>query len=301
MSNLAVTNVRLVSSTGSITNSDGSTTFLSFDNSTGYVETSRLVVTNGVSFPTGGLQSKAVNSVSDLLATNPSTGDSLVWDGSTWVPGSSFGRLLSINTYTNQDGIWSNVSSAGGSGTWTKPTGCSRVLVYVTGGGGGARVNDSTYRNAGGGGGGTSIRYIDVSSVNSVAVTWGAGGGYARNGGRGGTGGTSTFGAYCSAFGGQGGFTDSPYEGGRGGDATGGDINLVGGSGEMSHGSDREGGGGMSFWHKAGSHHHNADNGAQNAHGRWGSGGGYGYYSQNGFAHNNSVGGGGCVIVFNYS
>ena len=62
--------------------------------------------------------------------------------------------------------------------------------------------------------------------VNSVNYTYGGGGGYARNGGRGGTGGTSSFGNYCTASGGQGGQTDNPYQGGPGGSASGGDINL---------------------------------------------------------------------------
>lgn len=224
-----------------------------------------------------------------------------IWNGSSYEPFSVPGALISINVFTSQNGNWADRSTAGGSGTWTKPPGCSHVLVYVTGGGGGARTNDNNYRGAGGGGGATAIKYIDVSSVNSVNYSYGGGGGYVRNGGRGGGGGTSSFGSYCTATGGQGGYTDNPYEGGRGGDASGGDINLPGGPGEMSHGSNREGAGGMSFWHKAGSHHHNENNGAENTHGQWGSGGAYGYYSQNGFAHNNSNGGAGCVIVWNYT
>lgn len=224
-----------------------------------------------------------------------------IWNGSGYEPFSVPGALISINVYTSQNGTWADRSTASGSGTWTKPAGCNHVLVYVTGGGGGARTNDNSYRGAGGGGGATAIKYIDVSDVSSVTYAYGGGGTYVRGGGRGGSGGTSSFGSYCTATGGQGGYTDNPYEGGRGGDASGGDINLPGGPGEMAHGADREGGGGSSFWHKAGSHHHNEDNGAQNTHGQWGSGGGYGYYSQNGFAHNNSNGGAGCVIVWNYT
>ena len=52
---------------------------------------------------------------------------------------------------------------------------------------------------------------------------------------------------------------------------------------------------------KLGSNHHNSSDGAANTHGMWGSGGAYGYYSQNGFAHNNSNGGAGCVIVWEYT
>lgn len=212
------------------------------------------------------------------------------------------GRLLSVQSFTakTNSGDANEVSTSGGSYTWTKPSGCKYVLVYVTGGGGGARCNDGSYRGAGGGAGGTAIKFIDVSSVSTVAVTVGAGGAYARNGGRGSTGGTSSFGDYCSATGGQGGQTDVPYEGGPGGSATGGDFNIPGGPGEMAHGADREGGGGASFWHKSGSHHHSENTSRPwNVHGHLGSGGGQGHYSQNFYYYCN--GGPGVVLVYNYS
>lgn len=216
--------------------------------------------------------------------------------GLTNVP--SRGRLLSVNVYTTQNGQWNSVSSSGTSGTWTRPAGCTNVLVYVTGGGGGCRHNNNDYRGAGGGGGATAIRWLDVTNTSSVAVTVGGGGGH-NYGGRGNTGGTSTFGPFVTATGGQGGITDNPYEGGPGGDASGGDINLPGGGGEMSHGSNREGGGGMSFWFKAGSHHMNQNSNIEMLHGQWGSGGSYGYYSDRNAGYGN--GGGGVIIVYNYS
>ena len=245
-------------------------------------------------------QTKAVLSVADLVTQTPSVNQTLIWNGSAWVPGTVSGRLLSVNVYTTQTGAAFQRQQSGGNYTWTRPTDCNNVLVYVTGGGGGARTNGNSYRGAGGGGGATAIKFISNISVASVAVTVGAGGNEAYNGGRGATGGTSSFGGYCSATGGEGGQTDNPYEGGIGGSATGGDINLPGGGGEMAHDSNREGGGGMSFWHKAGSNHHYTDASRWFImHGRWGSGGGYGYYSQNDSSY--CRGGGGCVIVYNYS
>lgn len=223
------------------------------------------------------------------------------WNGSSYEEMAISGSLLGIDVYTSQQGIWNTKSMAGGSGIWTKPSGCTRVLVYVTGGGGGPRINDNAYRGAGGGGGATAIKFINLTGVATVPYVWGAGGGYARNGGRGATGGSSSFGTYCTATGGQGGQTDVPHQGGPGGSATGGDINIPGGGGEMAHGADREGGGGSSFWHKAGSSHHYYNQQEEVTHGQWGSGGGYGYYSQNSFAYGNSNGGAGCVIIWKYS
>ena len=251
-------------------------------------------------------QTTGINSLSDVPGVHSNVmsaanGEALVFDGTNYAAASMSGRFLGMNVYTSQNGTWNSYSTTGGSGTWTKPAGCNYVLVYVTGGGGGARVNDNSYRGAGGGGGATAIKWIDVSGVSSVSYTYGAGGGYARNGGRGATGGTSSFGSYCTATGGQGGQTDAPHQGGPGGNASGGDINLPGGGGEMSHGHNREGGGGSSIWHKSGSSHHYYNNQEEVTSGQWGSGGGYGYYSQNGFAHNSSQGGAGVVIVYNYS
>ena len=208
------------------------------------------------------------------------------------------GRLLSVNVYTTQNGSWNSVSSGGTSGTWNRPSGCTNVLVYVTGGGGGCRHVNNAYRGAGGGGGATAIRWLDVTNTSSVSVSVGAGGSH-NYGGRGNTGGTSSFGPFVSASGGQGGITDNPYEGGPGGNASGGDINLPGGGGTMAHGSDREGGGGMSFWFKAGSHHMNQNSNIEVMHGQWGSGGSSGYYSDRNAGFGN--GGGGAVIVYNYS
>ncbi|BCV00718.1 MAG: hypothetical protein CM15mV36_2080 [Caudoviricetes sp.] len=188
-------------------------------------------------------------SLSGFVTGTPQSNHVLMYNGSNWVPQTMGGRLLSLNVYTSQNGDHNSYSTSSGNGTWTKPSGCNNVLVYVTGGGGGARINDNYYRGCGGGGGGTAIKWIDVSGVSSVSYSYGGGGRRARNGGRGSTGGTSSFGSYCTATGGAGGQSDSPYEGGHGGTATGGDINIPGGGGEMSHDHNREGGGGSSFWH----------------------------------------------------
>jgi hypothetical protein len=275
--------------------------------------TGTLVVTGGI-----GVSGRAtINNISVTAGTASSstTSGSLIVTGGIGASGNIYasafygdganitnipsrGRLLSVNVYTTQNGQWNNVSSSGTSATWNRPAGCTNVLVYVTGGGGGCRHNNNAYRGAGGGGGATAIKWLDVTNTSSVSVNVGGGGGH-NYGGRGNTGGTSTFGPFVTATGGQGGITDNPYEGGPGGDASGGDINIPGGGGEMAHGADREGGGGESFWFKAGSHHMNQNSNIEMLHGQWGSGGSYGYYSDRNAGFGN--GGGGAIIVYNYS
>jgi len=142
------------------------------------------------------------------------------------------------------------------SGTWTKPAGINLIKVTVTGGGGGGAGGDGG-TNAGGGGaaGATAIKIIDVSSVSSVSVTVGSAGsaGTGENG-LGSNGGTSSFGAYCSATGGDRGVPwQTTSSSGYGGTASGGDININGGDGSQpaphdaeddSHAND----GGASYW-----------------------------------------------------
>ena len=68
------------------------------------------------------------------------------------------GRIINITSFTT-------------TGTWTKPAGCTSVLVKLVGGGGGA----AGYCESGGGGG-YSEKVIDVTAVATVAVTVGGGG-----------------------------------------------------------------------------------------------------------------------------
>ena len=139
------------------------------------------------------------------------------------------------------------------SGTWTKPSGITKIRVFVTGGGGGGGSHNSDDAQGGGGAGGTAIEMIDVTSVSSVSVTIGNGGtGSSGNSNSGGSnGGTSSFGSYCSASGGS-----RPLNwaiGGNGGVGSGGDLNLRGGGGVAGNidgqGNEESGGtGGASYW-----------------------------------------------------
>ena len=160
------------------------------------------------------------------------------------------GKVLKVNSSGNgleyadaNAGLQSmNVYTTAGSHTWTKPTGITKIKVFVTGGGGGGMSGPSNDNpGSSGGGGGTAIKIIDVTSISSVAVTVGAGGaGNSTSSGvrYGNGGGTSSFGSHCSATGGGAGYAgnDDRY-GGIGGVGSGGDINLHGDSG-TSEGND---------------------------------------------------------------
>ena len=127
------------------------------------------------------------------------------------------------------------VYTSAGSHTWTKPSGITKVKVFVTGGGGGGSgVGGNQYDDGGQGGaaGGTAIKIIDVSSISSVTVTVGAAGqASGTQAANGGDGGTSSFGSHCSATGGEGGRSGtSNVAQANPGAGSNGDINLNGGT-----------------------------------------------------------------------
>lgn len=116
-----------------------------------------------------------------------------------------------------------------GSGTFTVPAGVTSVFVTVVGGGGGSgnSASNSCANGAGGngGGGGLSQRLVTgLTPGSTVSVTVGAGGAAQTAGG------TSSFGAFCSATGGGGGAFGNQGTGASGshGTGSGGDINLSG-------------------------------------------------------------------------
>ena len=139
------------------------------------------------------------------------------------------------------DGLYSPVAprntlvlSSAGTSTWVVPAGITKVFARVWGaGGGGGGVGTGGGGAAGGAGGGYSEKLCSVTPGASISVTRGAAGtGGSFSGGGGGNGGTSSFGAFCSATGGGGGGGASSggvaAVNGNGGDGIGGDVNMSG-------------------------------------------------------------------------
>lgn len=204
----------------------------------------------------GQIDANSINASELNVASNGTAGQYLISDGDgtfSWLtPPASGGTPPTSVTFNS-------------SGTWTKPAGCKAIEVRVVGGGGGSgnvycATSQYTAGSGGGGAGGISMELINVTAVNSVAVTVGAGGagGAASNSvaNAGATGGTSSFGAYLSATGGAGSAgvranaTSTYGNGAAGGLGTGGNVNGEGGygaegdAGRFSGKSNLGGGGG---------------------------------------------------------
>ena len=124
------------------------------------------------------------NGTSSFQVVAPSTsGNVLTSNGTTWVSSAPAAYNLQYSLYTT------------GSGTWTCPTGVTKVKVIVIGGGGGGESGGGSGKL---GGLATGIYTVTPSTGYSYAV--GAGTNSNTSGSRGGT---SSFGSFCSATGGS--------------------------------------------------------------------------------------------------
>jgi hypothetical protein len=136
--------------------------------------------------------------------------------------------------------------------THTVPAGYSRCKVTVTGSGatGGADDDGDAESASGGGAGGTAICFLRLEAGSSVAITVGKKAEIAISTGStdGNNGNASSFGSYCTAYGGSKGTFADQSDGGYGGSAYGGTINIVGGQGDGWNMSGSPTSGGVSFF-----------------------------------------------------
>ena len=162
------------------------------------------------------------NNGNALQVVAPGTsGNVLTSDGTTWTSAAAAA------------GGFSNLQVFTSSGTFTIPSGITKVKVTVVGGGGGGGGSDGNINGSGGGGGGAAIEIISgLTPGGTVSVTVGAGGTGVSNG-AGNTGGTSSFGAYCSATGGSGSGAQANLAG-SGGVGSGGNLNIAGQPGQTA-------------------------------------------------------------------
>ena len=188
------------------------------------------------------------------------------------------------------------IYNTSGSFTFTQGVDCPAdvfdVFVTVIGAGGGGAGTYSGSMSPGGGAGGTAQKKITLSADEAVTVTVGAKGAGGAADSNGNNGGTSSFGAYCSANGGTGATKGRYLVGGPGGTATGGDLNITGGQGTATR-YDCGGEGGGSFFADGGIG--GSNNNAQGQAGQYGSGGGGARYVSSGTSGGD--GGDGLIIV----
>ena len=216
------------------------------------------------------------------------------------LPPSPAGQAGKFLYSDGSDVIWqvagpASIQTFTSSGTWTKPAGVTRVLVQLVGGGGAASgFNES------GGAGGYSEKLIDVSGTSSVTVTIGQGSGsWTYYSGSAGAGGTTSFGSFCSATGGNGANSSHQHCGGLPGVGSGGDFNQYGGGG-TGHMGWATGKGGHTWFGGAGATGHpQGGNFAHNhrTHSAPGCGGTGGYSTSN----HGATGRDGMVVVYEYN
>ncbi len=131
-------------------------------------------------------------------------------------------------TLVGADSGLASVQTFTSSGTWTRPSGITKVIMEVQGAGGGAGQAPSGNDGGGGGGGGYAKKFLDVSSISTSTITVGAAGTSSGSPTAGGNSvwsdGTNTI----TGSGGSAGTASSGGNGGAGGTGTNGDINIAG-------------------------------------------------------------------------
>tara|TARA_R100001509_G_scaffold165462_1_gene147213 strand:+ start:2741 stop:4207 length:1467 start_codon:yes stop_codon:yes gene_type:complete len=249
-----------------------------------------------------------------IFKTNNSERFRIASAGQLGIAGANYGTSGQVLTSGGSSAAptWADAGGGGGpssyqvftsSGTWTRPSGITKIIIEGVGAGGGGGAGEPGYAPAAGGAAGGYFRkIIDVSSISSETVTIGAAGTAGSGSGNGGTGGTTSFGSHASANGGSGGQGGGfSNRAGNGGTATGGNVNISGGAG-FNAGYDNynatAGNGGASFFGGGGRGGAYTSQAGSNAE-VYGSGGGGGSTSSGG-GQGGGTGQSGLIIVWEY-
>ena len=151
------------------------------------------------------------------------------------------GTTVAVHASATTSGFDSGLASVQvftSSGTWTRPSGITKVMVEVQGAGAGGNnsLSSSSYATTGSAGGYVK-KLIDVSSISTATITVGAKGtGSATRTGNNGGNSVWSDGANTLTGGGGYGSVGSSLTGTAGGSATGGDLNIQGGNGANAAG-----------------------------------------------------------------
>ena len=148
-----------------------------------------------VALATGGSERLRISSAGEIGigGANYGTSGQVLTSG-----GSGAAPTWSTPATASSGQIYSEIFAA--TGSWTAPTGVTRVRAIVVGGGGGGSTSTcGTY----GGHGGVAIGVYTVTPGTSYSITIGTGGGATGNTAT--AGGTTSFASFCSATGGAGG------------------------------------------------------------------------------------------------
>lgn len=113
-----------------------------------------------------------INDTTNFPVTTPALDDMVLGTDVSNTSNDANGETVNF-TFASLRGFFGLISNQTftSSGTWTRPTGVTRVLIFVTDGGQGL----NTSSNVGGAAGDTSIKLIDVSSITSATITIGSG------------------------------------------------------------------------------------------------------------------------------